>query len=76
MIWNAVVHVVLVTAVVVLLCVVVADCRALLYGSFVEDLCSSMLETLGLQRKVRNRVTAMSHSGLEVVFSVELVEPD
>ena len=35
-----------------------------------------MLEALALQGKVRNRVTAVSHPGLEVVFSVEFVEPD
>ena len=76
MVWDAVVHIKLVTAVVVFFLVVFADCCPLLYGSFVEYLGANVLETHALGAKVRNRITVMSDSSLEVVLPVNLVEPD
>ena len=75
-IWDAVVYVVLITAVVIFFLIVFANCKTLFQSAFVEDLGAHMLETLSLHWKVRDRITAMRHSGLEMIFSVQLIEPD
>ena len=76
MVWDAVIYVELIAAVVVFFLVVFADCCTLLQGSFVEYFGVNVLETLGQHGEVRDRVTAMGHSCLEVIFSEDLVEPD
>ena len=76
MVGDAVIYVELVAAIVVFFLVIFADCCALFQGSFVEYLGVNVLETLGQNGEVRDRVTAMGYSCLEVVFSEDLVEPD
>ena len=76
MVGDAVIYIELVAAIVVFFLVIFADCCALFQGSFVEYLGVNVLETLGQNGEVRDRVTAMGYSCLEVVFSEDLVEPD
>ena len=76
MVGDAVIYVELVAAVVVFFLVVFANGKTLFQSTFVEDFGAHVLETLSLYWKVRDRIPTMCYSGLEMIFSVKLVEPD
>ena len=67
---------VLVTAFFVLPMIIVADDCSLLYGPFVENFGVDVKETPVLEGKVRHWVSSVGHSGLEVIFSIQIVEPN
>ena len=66
---------VLITALFILTMFIVAHSCSFLYSSFVENLSIEMEEAPVLEGKVRHWISSMSHSGLKVITSIQIVEP-
>ena len=76
MIVDICVEFVLVTAFFVLTMIVITYDCSLLYSSFVENFGVDVQKTPVLEGKMRNWISSMGHSSLEVTTSVHFIEPN